>query len=250
MFIISILCVSSIKCQIIPDWFLHPSKGEFVGVSCLSDDVKTKQKMALTSALLSYVATSVNSNSMGECVSHQYSVKSGKFFEKCINRCLEDAYIRYNIIREYTNDFGELFIAICIEPDSTAYFEVSGEEKLSFEKTDNEERHERKMFMKCSYIDGILDKMVYKLSYTMMNDDELGEIEMAYDSFYNKTKFNTKHIYPNVTYSMRNCGWRYSCNNSLHLAYVQILLAHISSRVKLTYPISLIDNYLISYRYD
>ncbi len=258
IFAVAVCNICSVRSQTVPEWFLNPNEREYVGVSYPSESNEAKRASALMSALLRYKAATMEKRKTVAVSQPQTAIAILRENENRIERrasvSTEKARVRYDIIREYTNENGELFIAIKTETDTTARLEIDCLERTDLKRMTPQDSRIHIMKMNCVYRKEMSHGMSYTMTYEMSNDNVSGDIQLfttigCRDTF--KLSNFRQYVYnTDILNSMINCSWRYSCGNSLHLAYIQLLMSHINSGVKLVHPISLLDNTLISYAHD
>lgn len=116
----------------VPEWFLAPAQGEYVGVSIPSANEQEAIPSAIMSALMSYATHNPTpTDTVGtqiESVSSVSGEEEQSVFKAMINREVNPSY---DIVRSHMGDNGELFIAIKI------FDENSPQDKFSIKCVNN-----------------------------------------------------------------------------------------------------------------
>lgn len=218
---------SSERLSQIPDWFLVPKENECVGVSFPSADPSERTVSALISALIAFEAQTQRSSTVNPLVTKD---------ERIIQ-----TPISYHIVRQFVNDNGELFIALQASHDGADSLQVS----LSKESVYNVGADVAKW--ECTEMIEYMHAGVEYGFYRIETEHGVkGIIEMKQgERVAHFTLNDCRANYPNKRQSMLELSWQYTCEESLHAAYMRALCMFIVSGIKPQYPASIVNNKLI-----
>lgn len=220
----------------VPDWFLNPAAGEYVGVAYPHaftgdqeqvDAQKYQEQQAVFSALFSYALTAWKDED--------------KHDTKIITN------VGYEITRRYQRNDGELFVAIRIVPDNSRLLQIRNVENDEFSTTSWNAWSK----ISCTY-----DTWNYTLDFKEKNDTISYSIYILFGNQTGCCKFMEPHLksksgkrYLDMRCSSRKPerAYQYDCSESLHVAYMRALSGAAIARKKPDYPFSIVDNKLCVY---
>jgi hypothetical protein len=110
----------------VPEWFLHPPAGEYVGVSLPLKNRDLAEKQAVYTALLSYMAQHDVEGKL-QTTEYAYGKTNEKTHSRQDHELLLPLPINYKIIKASKNKYGEVFVAVNILPSNKVI-------KVAFEK--------------------------------------------------------------------------------------------------------------------
>ena len=225
---------------VVPEWFLRPAEGEYVGVSFPGENtLQTREDCAVVTALISYGIAHPKENGFTE---QSGRVDSGTASQQKITKeyvqmtnelSLEN--ITYKIVRNYINNRGEVFVAVRILQEGSGRFSARyvSDNRLCTEVDSIHSKTD--LLWKCRYADDMQKSQIaydlYFQSETDMskfdnrhNDSVKIEIlsdngESEYAAFDSKNENQTEHGYPDTSPATTI----YTCKNSLHAAYMRYL---------------------------
>ncbi len=204
----------------VPQWFLYPKQGEYVGVSMLDGNKNT----AVVSALMAYAV--------------QNAKKDQQF---------PDTFpITYTITRQYINNKGEIFVALQTQESATDTLTCEITTMLS--RTGSQPNIiEWKERTRCMMRYG--KDFAYLLEILHTSEQDFPHIQYMYkgknvsligDGTATTLQYaDISHVFPT------GLSWRIACNQSLHYAYMRALIGILSYRLRIDYPIAIRNNELI-----
>ncbi len=205
----------------VPRWFLHPAKGEYVGVSLPND-----KNTAIVSALLTYAVQ--NSAKATTTTTFLYPIE-------------------YSVVRQSSNEKGETFVSIHVNESTTDTLscQISTHTSQGISNNDQPISWEQITICKLSY----KKEIGYILQIRDDSSQQYPEItcicqRKGSEKYAACVKEETLH-YANQATAPTGLGWSISCTQSLHYAYMRALIGTLSHQMHIAYPLSIRDNQLI-----
>ncbi len=210
----------------VPEWFLSPAEGEYVGVSLPIKDGEARTSSAVMSALMSYFVQNTSRVQHTDVTTSSMNVS-------------------YTITRSYFNSNSEYFISVQIDTTGSDMFSANcvmltealqeGSDKLKYRIAES---------LALSY-----DNLKYRFEFNETEQKQAGMIYWT-DRYgavhgFDSTSCDT-YNYPDIKMAPCHWGLMYSCNQSIHMAYMLILCSKHNAGQSRIFPLSILKNYLFS----
>ncbi|MBQ8423265.1 MAG: hypothetical protein IJY36_03250 [Coprobacter sp.] len=249
----------------VPEWFLAPAQGEYVGVSIPSVNEQEAIPSAIMSALMAYAAHNPTpTDTVGtqiESISSVSGEKEQSMFKAMINREVNPTY---DIVRSHMGDNGELFIAIKIFDENSPQDTFSIKCVNNFYTIGNSSNPQesvtniKDMTILTYTHEGIIPQALrysHYQDYVEENGKETYSYKIAfaekknnvYGSFISTEK-SQAYSYKS-TWKLRKGILEYmpvaDCRNSLHVAYMCYLSEALRNNSVPVTPLYIIENSLV-----